>query len=100
MLSKEHNCFLAACEHKIYNSPPKVTTVASTKGQLVKLIRSLIAFGNTLGELPRERILNIKVCLPIMPGGEMGVSPCLKRLQRIFFGWKNCCGGINISTPP
>lgn len=39
----------------------QVTTVASTKGQLVKLIRSLIAFGNTLGELPRERFLNIKV---------------------------------------
>ncbi|CAN0026297.1 unnamed protein product [Pylaiella littoralis] len=42
-------------------SGTKVTTVASTKGQLVKLIRSLIAFGNTLGELPRERILNIKL---------------------------------------
>eukprot|EP00903_Cladosiphon_okamuranus_P019216 g17670.t1 len=39
----------------------KVTTVASTKGQLIKLIRSLIAFGNTLGELPRERFLNIKL---------------------------------------
>lgn len=38
-----------------------MTTVASTKGQLVKLIRSLIAFGNTLGELPRERSLNVKV---------------------------------------
>lgn len=40
-----------------------MTTVASTKGQLVKLIRSLIAFGNTLGELPRERFLNIKARL-------------------------------------
>lgn len=39
----------------------KVTTVKSTKNELINLIRSLISFGNTLGELPRERILNIKV---------------------------------------
>lgn len=39
----------------------KVTTVKSAKNELINLIRSLISFGNTLGELPRERILNIKV---------------------------------------
>ncbi|CAN0331583.1 unnamed protein product, partial [Hapterophycus canaliculatus] len=36
-------------------------TVENTKIQLVQLIRSLIALGSTLGDLPRERILNIKL---------------------------------------
>ncbi|CBN75586.1 Homologue of the meiosis-specific protein HOP1 [Ectocarpus siliculosus] len=42
-------------------SGTKVTTVKSAKNELINLIRSLISFGNTLGELPRERILNIKL---------------------------------------
>ncbi|CAM9725294.1 unnamed protein product [Scytosiphon promiscuus] len=39
----------------------EVTTVENSKVQLVQLIRSLIALGSTLGELPRERVLNIKL---------------------------------------
>lgn len=50
-------------------SGTNVTTAESTKGQLVKLIRSLIQFSNTLDEVPSERMLNLKV-----PCGWYGVS--------------------------
>lgn len=48
-------------DHDMTFSGTKVTTVESTKGQLVKLIRSLIQFSNTLEEVPNERIINMKV---------------------------------------
>ena len=48
-------------DHSMMFSGTKVTNVESTKGQLVKLIRSLIQFSNTLEELPKERVINIKV---------------------------------------
>lgn len=48
-------------DHEMTFSGTKVTNIESTKGQLVKLIRSLIQFSNTLEELPKERVINIKV---------------------------------------
>lgn len=48
-------------DHSMTFSGTKVTNVESTKGQLIKLIRSLIQFSNTLEELPKERVINIKV---------------------------------------
>ncbi|CAM9098815.1 unnamed protein product, partial [Laminaria digitata] len=48
-------------DHSMMFSGTKVTNVESTKGQLIKLIRSLIQFSNTLEELPKERVINIKL---------------------------------------
>lgn len=48
-------------DHEVTFSGTKLTTVGSARGQLVKLIRSLIQFSNTLEEVPNERIINMKV---------------------------------------
>ena len=83
-------------DHGMTFSGTKVTNVESTKGQLVKLIRSLIQFSNTLEELPKERVINIKVSV-CCDNSYIGGSSCWLLCTRLF-GYVTLVKYVNRNT--